>query len=289
MKLRSGALVFLLSSLASFAAGAVPAASVDAVQLPAWRVRGEVSEPLAPGMELQNGDQVRTGSGARVYLKLAEGSTVKLGESARLSFYSRSLKPASFFRGAIDMATGAFRYTTAQAAKLRQRDVAIRVGTATIGIRGTDVWGKSGDDQDLVMLIEGRIEVKAAGREAVEMSNPLSVFVAPKGAAPLPLSTATDPELKSRARETDMEPSNGALHPTGRYALRLGDAMDESSALTLYDQMRAAGYPARIRPRRSESGWQYEVLVKGYASENEARRAAGPVGTALKMAATAVR
>ncbi|HEX5394017.1 MAG TPA: FecR domain-containing protein [Rhodocyclaceae bacterium] len=289
MKLRSRALVFLLSFLASFAAWGVPAASVDAVQLPAWRVRGEVSEPLAPGMELQNGDQVRTGSGARVYLKLAEGSTVKLGESARMSFYSRSLKPASFFRGAIDVAVGAFRYTTAQAAKLRQRDVAIRVGTTTIGIRRTDVWGKSDDGQDLVMLIEGRIEVKLAGGEPVEISDPLSVFVAPKGAAPLPLSTATEAELKSRSRETDLESSNGALHLSGRYALRLGDALDEASALGLYDQARIAGYPARIRPRRSESGWQYEVLVKGYASESEARRAAGPVGTALKVTATAVR
>lgn len=289
MKLHSFALALVLSSFASLSAWAVPAAFVDAVQLPAWRVRGDVSEPLAPGMAVENGDQLRTGAGARVYLKLAEGSTVKLGESARMSFYSRSLKPASFFRGAIDMATGAFRYTTALAAKLRNRDVAIRVGAATIGIRGTDVWGKSSDDQDLVMLIEGHIEVKPAGGEPMTMDEPLSVFVAPKGAAPLPLATATEAELQSRARETDLEPSNGALHSRGRYVLRLGEALDETGALALYDQVRAAGYPATIRPRASEGGWQYQVVLRGYATQSEAQRAAGPVGAALKVATTAGR
>ena len=158
---------------------AAPAALVDAVQVPAWRVRGDNTEALAPGMDIQNGDQVRTGPGARAYLKLAEGSTVKLGESAEMNFHSRSLKPQSFFRGALDILTGAFRFTTAQAAKLRKRDVAIRVGTATIGIRGTDVWGKSSGEQDLVMLIEGHglgnmdhlVLLRAVATQALKMGH----------------------------------------------------------------------------------------------------------------------
>lgn len=286
MKLPFLALLFLLSTSSVWAASP---AIVDAVQMPAWRVRGEATEALTPGMEMRNGDQVRTGSGARVYLKLAEDSTVKLGESAQMTLYSRSLKPQSFFRGALDVVTGAFRYTTAQAAKLRGRDLAIRVGTATIGVRGTDVWGKSSSDQDLVMLIEGKIEVKPAGGEALIMSEPRSVFVQPKGAAPLPLATASEAELQSRAQETDLQAANGALHRGGHYALRLGEDFDEPGALALYDQLRTAGYAATIRPRRSEAGWRYEVLLKGFADRSEAERAAGPVGTAFKMTASAVR
>lgn len=289
MKRFPRALAFLFGALLPLAIMAAPAATVDAVQTPAWRVRGDVIEPLTPGMELQSGDQVRTGTGARAYLKLAEGSTVKLGEGARMSFYSHSLKPASFFRGALDVAIGAFRFTTAQAAKLRSRDVAIRVGTATIGVRGTDVWGKSSEDRDLVMLIEGHVEVKPAGGEPVQMVEPRSVFIALRGAAPLPLSSATEAELKSRSRETDLEPSNGALHSGGRYLIRLGEPLDEAGALALYDHARAAGYPARIHPVRSDGGWQYEVVVKGYADRSEADRAAGPVGAALKVTAVAGR
>lgn len=287
MKLR--ATVLLAALIASCSALATPAALVDAVQLPAWRLRGDKTEPLAPGMDVQNGDRLQTGTGARVYLKLAEGSTIKLGESAALDFHTHSLKPQRFFRGALDVLTGAFRFTTAQAAKLRQRDVAIRVGTATIGIRGTDVWGKSGDEQDLVMLIEGHIEVKAVGRDPIEMVESLSVFLAPKGAEPLPLSTATEEELASRSAETDIDPSNGALRRKGRFSLRLGDALDEPGALVLYDQTRKAGYPARIRPVADGKDWRYEVLLKGFASRKEAEQAAGPLSAALKLPITATR
>jgi hypothetical protein len=43
-------------------------------------------------------------------------------------------------------------------------EVSIRVGTATIGIRGTDVWGKTDKDGDLVALLEGRIDITRAGQ-----------------------------------------------------------------------------------------------------------------------------
>lgn len=275
--------------LTSATALAVPAGLVDAVQAPAWRVRNEVQEPLIPGMTVQNGDRIKTGAGARVYVKLAEGSTVKLGESAELNLHSRSLKPQTFFRGALDVLAGAFRFTTAQAAKLKNRELAIRVGTATIGIRGTDVWGKSGQDRDLVMLIEGKVEVKHAGDEAMALTEPLSVFIVPKGGAPLPLSRATREELASRAAETDLDPANGALRHHGQFSVRLGDALDEPGALALYDKVRKAGYSARIRPVADGANWRYEVLIKGFVSRKDAERAAGPIGSALALTAGATR
>ena len=71
--------------LHSTAALALAPATVELVQAPAWLERDGRSQPLAPGMELRSGDLVRTGTGARAYLMLAEGSRVKLGESARFS------------------------------------------------------------------------------------------------------------------------------------------------------------------------------------------------------------
>jgi hypothetical protein len=38
-----------------------PVATVEAVQAPAWRDRGGITAPLAPGMELKSGDVLRTG------------------------------------------------------------------------------------------------------------------------------------------------------------------------------------------------------------------------------------
>jgi hypothetical protein len=49
---------------------------------------------------------------------------------------------------------GAFRFTTSSQA--RKRDIAIKVKNVSIGIRGTDLWGKSTDERDLVCLIEGK-------------------------------------------------------------------------------------------------------------------------------------
>ena len=45
------------------------------------------------------------------------------------------------------------------AATLLERDVRVKVNAVTAGIRGTDVWGKSESDRDIVCLLEGRIDV----------------------------------------------------------------------------------------------------------------------------------
>ncbi len=77
---------------------------------------------------------------------------------------------------------GAFRFTTARLKKAGPRDVAIRVGTATIGIRGTDLWGRTDKDGDLVALIDGRIEITRAG-QVTELAKPMTYFDAPRGKA----------------------------------------------------------------------------------------------------------
>lgn len=258
-------------------AWAVPPATVEAVQAPAWRERAGQKEPLAPGMELRHGDRISTGEGARAYLKLAEGSTVKLGESAALGFYSRSLQPRSAFKGALDVATGAFRFTTDLLRRVRSREVSIRVGTATVGIRGTDVWGRTDKEKDLVCLIEGKIEVAhPLAPEPVAMTEAMSFFVAPNGATPQPVAPVDPAQLEQWARETEIEPGDGAVRRGGRWALLLGEAAGEADALALYDKARTAGFAARVRVLAgAEGGWIYRVLVPGFASEVEAQAAAG--------------
>jgi hypothetical protein len=62
------------------------AAVVEGVQMPAWIERDGRRLPLIPGMELRPGDQLVTGAGSRVMVKLAEGSLVRLGEKGQLRF-----------------------------------------------------------------------------------------------------------------------------------------------------------------------------------------------------------
>jgi len=275
----------LLLSTPVFAAAA---ATVEAVQSPAWLDRNGVTVPLAAGMELQSGDVLRTGQGARAYLMLAEGSRVKLGEAARFSFHTRSLQPQKFFRGALDVLAGAFRFTTGQLAKARPRDVAIRVGTATIGIRGTDLWGRTDGDGDMVALLEGRIEITRAG-QTTELTQPLTYFDAPRGQAAE--VKALDPAVFSRlARQTEIQAGDGAARAKGKWRVLAAMAPSEEVALELYDRIREAGFSARIRPRRGGAeGWRYELLLGGFSSADEAAIAAARLKAATGLNPGVVR
>ena len=264
------AAIALLLPAAVFAAAP---ATVEAVQAPAWRDRGGVTVPLAPGMELKSGDVLRTGPGARAYLMLAEGSRVKLGEAAQFTFHSQSMRPEKSFRGALDIVAGAFRFTTGKLKKTLPREVAIRVGTATIGIRGTDIWGKTDKDGDLVALIQGRIEITRAGQTS-ELAQAMTYYDAPVGKAAVvkPLDMETFVKL---ARQTEIMAGDGAARAGGKAHILVAAATSEEAALESYERIRAAGFAVRILPRATEGGgWRYELRLGGYASAAEADAAA---------------
>ena len=276
------ALLAFLVTLLSAPAFAAAVATVEAVQSPAWRDRGGISVPLAAGMELASGDIVRTGAGARAYLMLAEGSRVKLGEAARFTLHTRSLQPENAFRGALDVLAGAFRFTTGKLSKSRTREVSIRVGTATIGIRGTDVWGKTDKDGDLVALLEGHIEITRSG-QVTDMAQAMSYFDAPAGKAAevKPLDAETFVKL---ARQTDILTGDGASRVKGKWRVLAGSAVSQAAALEIYDQARDAGFAARIKPREAEGdAWIYDVVLTGFSSEAEAAVAAERLKAATEL------
>src|SRR5262245_54516573 len=149
MKLLTRFALAAIAALFCAAAFAQPAAVVEGVQMPAWIERAGRTSPIAPGMALQAGDQVKTGAGSRLLVKLSEGSLVKLGENGTLRIAEMS-PSKDLFAATLRVLEGAFRFTTDVAAKQRKRDVNISVATVTAGIRGTDLWGRSRDDRQIV-------------------------------------------------------------------------------------------------------------------------------------------
>lgn len=285
------AVLAVVPALTATSALAVPPATVDAIVTPAWRDRQGRTEPLAVGMAVAHGDRIRTGDGARVYLKLAEGSTVKLGADAGLTLFSRSLRPQRDFKGALDVLAGAFRFTTDTLGRVKSRDVSVRVGSATAGIRGTDVWGRTSAEEDLVCLIDGKIEVRHAALAAsLEMTAARSFFVVPKGGAPKPVGIVSEEELRQWSRETEIEAGAGAQRRDGKWQLTLGRHGSEAAALEQYDLVRSAGYAPRIAPGAAAAGgWEYAVVLQGFADEAEAMRGAARLHAATGIAATATR
>ena len=83
-------------------------------------------------------------------------------------------------------------------------DVRIRVATATVGIRGTDVWGRSRPDEEIVCLIEGRIEIAAAKEKPLVLNQPRQFYKRVKGKTQ-PVARISAEQLAQWARETEIE------------------------------------------------------------------------------------
>src|SRR5689334_23302025 len=121
MATASAALVAALVALTvayvpTVAYAAASDAEVQALQMPAWLTRGGKRVPLEIGAPLRTGDTITTGNGSRVVLRLAEGSTVKLGENARFELVEMMQERdhnRDTFKGTLAVRQGAFRFTTA--------------------------------------------------------------------------------------------------------------------------------------------------------------------------------
>jgi len=264
----------LLLMLLTLPVHAEPEALVQAVQMPAWLQRGDSMRPLRVGAELQNGDRLITGVNARIYVQTADGSTVKLGERASLAIGALAPKQpdSPVFRAVLDVLKGAFRFTTSTLNKLRHRNVTINVAGATVGIRGTDVWGKDGAELGVVCLIEGKINVTGVDNNEFVMDQPLSFYKMPKGQAPLPVGLVDAEQLAKWAAETEI--AQPASKVGGKWKLVLLTAPEQASALAAYDQWQAAGYDARLHPVAHEGGWSYELRIVQLASRAEAEQLA---------------
>lgn len=252
---------------------AAPAAVVEGVQMPAWAERAVAGGirriPLAPGLELRGGDEVRTGAGSRVYLKLAEGSLVKLGENASLRILELAPDRGGFFRAALHVLEGAFRFTTDTLARERRRDVSIRVANVTAGIRGTDLWGKSLAERQVVCLIEGKIEVGAEGEAPVAMDQPRQFYRREKGQTE-PVGFVEPAKLIEWAAETEIADGQGAARQGGKWRVTLASAATQAEALDVYGQLRTAGYAAEIHPAKAGGKRIYHVRISRLPTKADA-------------------
>ena len=230
------------------AASAQAVLTVESVLSPAWLERADGRrEPLTAGMTLGNREKIHTGDGARALLRLAEGSAVKLGESAMLSIDDLNQKKdakGGVVSASLEVVRGAFRFTTGLLAKAEgQRDVRVRVNAVTAGIRGTDVWGKSDADRDIVCLLEGRITV-SHGAAQFTMQEPYSFYIAPRSGQAQPPSTVSEAQVKEWFAETEIEARSGATRRGGTSIVTVSSSPDERTATALRDKLRDSGFPA---------------------------------------------
>ena len=177
----------VLAADPAFAAGPQVGA-VSRMQASAEALRDGGIHPLDSGSAVHQGDELRTGKGARLEVRLLDDTTLTLGEDARVVVDDFVFDPG---RGvgavAVDALTGSFRFVTGRLSTLRERQVAIRTSFADIGIRGTDFWAGPIRGVYGVLLLDGAIDVTAAGTTRSLDTAGSGVDIAAPGAPPGPV------------------------------------------------------------------------------------------------------
>ncbi|MEQ1438438.1 SPOR domain-containing protein [Fontimonas sp. SYSU GA230001] len=285
----SFALCLLACGICASAPAAEPAlAFVAALQPPVWVERDGARRALAAGDVLQAGDRYETGTGGRLQIGLREASTIKLGEEADFAVpvlaQADDGSDTGVLRGALKVLRGAFRFTTSAIGALRRRELDVAIGpTVTVGIRGTDVWGKSDAQRDLVCLIEGRIDVSSPGEPVRRMDRPLSYYYVPRGKPAPPIAPAPPAELAQWVPQTDLRDDLPALYADGRYRVSLVSYAQESRAHDKAQRLSEQGYAATVQAYPHGGRMRYRLVVAGLRTQAEAQRFADAMKVRLQL------
>jgi FecR protein/SPOR domain len=290
MRLSIRSALVVLALLASGAAMAqaksrqAPTAAVESIQMSASVERGRQIFPLAPGMELKDGDRVNTAAKSRLVLKLADGSTVKLGERGSLFFDKTQVRDDGVFEAGLFVAEGAFRFVTAALDKFAgKREVTITVNNVTAGIRGTDLWGKSTPQTDIVCIIEGSVQVTPPGGQPITLDTPLS-FYALEATVSKPVDSVMPDKFREWAAETEEEPGQGVATVRGKWKISVAAVKKSGQAFDIYAALRKAGYPAEIVPGKAGEERVYIVRLSNFESEKDAKSVVGALKSQAELA-----
>jgi hypothetical protein len=262
------ALLVALSPSFVWAAGG----RIEALQMPAWLQRNGTMQALKPGTELQSTDVVVTGKQARILIRLDEGSLVKLGENGRLDL--ANLKPAQeqgVFQAVLNVIKGAFRFTTTSIGKNRPRSVDVRIGSLTAGIRGTDIWGSSQIDKDILCLIEGNISVQRGNDPQFSMADPLSFYIAPKDKPAEPVQPVPEEQLAKWAQETELQTGGGVISVDGRWTVNLMSLAVDQATVSIRERLDQAGYATEKQEVQVNGQTWFRVRVSGFSSRQDAQ------------------
>ena len=140
------------------------------------RLKGEASAEarrLTDGAAVMVGDRVRTGDGARLELRLLDGTVLTLGEHADVVLEAFLFDGAAAKGNAvIDVRNGAFLVSSGAIGKLPDRPLKVVTPVASIAIKGTKFWGGALENPLDVLVLEGAVVVRSTGG-TVELDQPL--------------------------------------------------------------------------------------------------------------------
>lgn len=136
--------------------------AVDKVQGAADASRAGTSRRLSARDAIVFGDRLQTGAGSRLAVELDDETKLTLGENAGITVDRFVYNPE---RGAgalaLKVARGAFLFVGGKVEAAKGARVTIVTPSATLGVRGTTVWGGRLDGGFAVFVAQGTVTVRA--------------------------------------------------------------------------------------------------------------------------------
>lgn len=193
-------LCFILLLVAPVSRAIEPAGNVERLQGTATATStANLTRTLQEGSTVLVGDRIATGTASRVRLRFNDGGSITLGDNTTLTIQTYDTdSPAS--RGLLDVAEGVFLAVTGAIARLGPDRYIVTTPVATLGIRGTEVWGSQLPGRFAVTMLSGTGVVVTTPQGTVELAEPLSGVDIVEGEA-LPAPRQWSAERLERSRQ----------------------------------------------------------------------------------------
>lgn len=168
MPRRRLSLALLTLALGSLAAGLGSASPADVgavakVQARAEATQNATTRALAVAAPVYFGDRLQTGPGARLEARLADDTVLTLGQNGRLTVDDFVYHPGATGNTlALRVTRGAFLFVGGKIEGPSGGNVSITTPVATLGVRGTTVWGGPIDHGYGVLVLKGLVTVTTA-------------------------------------------------------------------------------------------------------------------------------
>lgn len=164
-----GALFLMFAGPAAQAAEGDAVGKVLRLKNGATAMQNAMPRPLAVGSDVLVGDVLSTGAGARLEFSLRDGSVVTLGEQATFALSDFEDTPPKE-NITLRLLSGAFKAASGAIAARNPDAMTVATNTATIGIRGTTVWGGTLDSAFEVALLDGTAVTVTTRAGTVELN-----------------------------------------------------------------------------------------------------------------------
>jgi ferric-dicitrate binding protein FerR (iron transport regulator) len=141
-----------------------------------------IGRDLSAGDDVYLNDEVETGKKTRAQVLLRDESVFSLAPSSKVVFDAFVFDPLAE-EGVLEasLIKGGMRFVSGQLAKNTPENIKIKAGSATVGIRGTEIMATHGDTGSTFVLLSGAMEIQtAAGIQLINRSG-FGIDVSPEG------------------------------------------------------------------------------------------------------------